>query len=127
MEKRGGEERKGLVLTGGGMRAAYQVGVLKAISEFLPRHAHNPFPIICGTSAGAINAAALAVGAQNFRDGVQYLVNTWSSFHADHIYRTDVIGVFNNTVLWLAGLLLSALGINKLTLGQSDDVRHPGR
>ena len=108
------KKRIGLVLTGGGMRAAYQVGVLKAISEFLPRNAHNPFPIICGTSAGAINAAALAAGAQNFRDGVQYLVNTWKNFHADHIYRTDVIGVFNNTVLWLAGLLFSALGINKL-------------
>jgi NTE family protein len=108
------EKRIGLVLTGGGMRAAYQVGVLKAIAEFLPRHAPNPFPIICGTSAGAINAAALAVGAQNFRDGVQYLVNTWKGFHADQIYRTDVIGVFNNTVLWFTGLLFSALGINKL-------------
>ena len=96
------------------MRAAYQVGVLKAIAEFLPRHAPNPFPIICGTSAGAINAAALAVGAQNFRDGVQYLVNTWKGFHANQIYRTDVIGVFNNTVLWFSGLLFSALGINKL-------------
>ena len=96
------------------MRAAYQVGVLKAIAEFLPRHAPNPFPIICGTSAGAINAAALAVGAQNFRDGVQYLVNIWKGFHANQIYRTDVIGVFNNTVLWFSGLLFSALGINKL-------------
>ena len=108
------EKRIGLVLTGGGMRAAYQVGVLKAIAEFLPRHAPNPFPIICGTSAGAINAAALAVGAQNFRDGVQYLVNIWKGFHANQIYRTDVIGVFNNTVLWFSGLLFSALGINKL-------------
>ncbi|MEO8344018.1 MAG: patatin-like phospholipase family protein [Gallionella sp.] len=108
------EKRIGLVLTGGGMRAAYQVGVLKAIAEFLPRSAHNPFPIICGTSAGAINAAALAVGAQNFRNGVQYLVNTWKGFRANHIYRTDVIGVFNNTVLWFTGLLFSALGINKL-------------
>jgi NTE family protein len=57
---------------------------------------------------------APAVGAQNFRDGVQYLVNTWKGFHADQIYRTDVIGVFNNTVLWFSGLLFSALGINKL-------------
>ena len=108
------KKRVGLVLTGGGMRAAYQVGVLKAVAEFLPRYAHNPFPIICGTSAGAINAAALAVGAQNFRNGVQYLTNTWRSFHASRIYRTDVIGVFNNTVFWLTGLLFSAVGINKL-------------
>jgi NTE family protein len=107
-------KRIGLILTGGGARAAYQVGVLKAIAEVMPRRAHSPFQIICGTSAGALNAAALAANAQNFRKGVQYLVNTWRGFHANHIYRTDVVGVFNNTVLWLAGLLFSALGINKL-------------
>ena len=109
------EKRIGLVLTGGGMRAAYQVGVLKAIAEILPRHAHNPFPIICGTSAGAINAAALAVGAQNFRNGVQYLTNTWKNFHASRIYRTDAVGVFTNTVLWFTGLLLSAMGSSRLS------------
>jgi len=108
------EKRIGLVLTGGGARAAYQVGVLKAIAEFLPRHAHNPFPVICGTSAGALNAAALAANAQNFRKSVLYLANTWKSFHANQIYRTDVIGVFNNSMLWLAGLMFSALGISKL-------------
>lgn len=108
------ENRIGLILTGGGARAAYQVGVLKAIAEFLPRHAHNPFPVICGTSAGALNAAAIAANAQNFRKSVQYLANTWKNFHANQIYRTDVIGVFNNTVLWLAGLMFSAIGINKL-------------
>ena len=55
------EARVGLVLTGGGARAAYQVGVLRAISEMLPADAPCPFPIICGTSAGAINAASLAL------------------------------------------------------------------
>ncbi|MBI5625683.1 MAG: patatin-like phospholipase family protein [Nitrosomonadales bacterium] len=108
------ENRIGLILTGGGARAAYQVGVLKAIAEFLPRHAHNPFPVICGTSAGALNAAAVAANAQNFRKAVQYLANTWKNFHASQVYRTDVIGVFNNTVLWLTGLMFSAIGINKL-------------
>ena len=43
-------------MTGGGARAAYQVGVLKAISEILPKGASSPFPVISGTSAGAINA-----------------------------------------------------------------------
>ena len=109
------EKRIALILTGGGARAAYQVGVLKAIAEFLPRRAHSPFPIICGTSAGAINAATLAVNAGNFSMGVQYLVNTWKSFHANQIYRTDALGVFNNTVLWIVGLIFSAIGINKLT------------
>jgi NTE family protein len=93
------EKRIALILTGGGARAAYQVGVLKAIAEFLPRRAHSPFPIICGTSAGAINAATVAVNAANFSMGVQYLVNTWKTFHANQIYRTDALGVLNNTVL----------------------------
>jgi NTE family protein len=108
------EKRIGLILTGGGARAAYQVGVLKAIAESLPRRAQSPFQIISGTSAGALNAAALAANAKNFRRGVQYLVNTWKDFHAHHIYRTDVIGVLNNSVLWFAGMLFSAIGINKL-------------
>lgn len=108
------EKRVALILTGGGARAAYQVGVLKAIAEFLPRRAHSPFPIICGTSSGALNAATLAVNAGNFSMGVQYLVNTWKNFHANQIYRTDVVGVFNNSMLWLAGMIFSAIGINRL-------------
>jgi len=57
--------------------------VLKAIAEFLPRRAHNPFPIICGTSAGSLNAATLAVNALHFRKGVQYLLNIWKNAHMD--------------------------------------------
>ncbi len=108
------EKRTGLILTGGGARAAYQVGVLKAIAEFLPRRAHIPFQIVCGTSAGSLNAATLAVNAKNFSMGVQYLVNTWKNFHASQIYRTDVIGVFNNTAFWFAGVMLRLMGINRL-------------
>ena len=108
------EKRAALILTGGGARAAYQVGVLKAIAELLPRNSHCPFPIICGTSSGALNAATLAVNAGNFRKGVQYLTSTWKNFHANQIYRTDVIGVFNNSMLWLAGVVLNMIGINKL-------------
>lgn len=104
------KHRIGLILTGGGARAAYQVGVLKAIAESMPRRAHNPFPIICGTSAGALNATALAVNAVSFRKGVRYLDGIWRNFHANQVYRTDVVGVFNNTVLWLSGLLVGSLG-----------------
>ncbi|HYR05592.1 MAG TPA: patatin-like phospholipase family protein [Gallionella sp.] len=107
------EKRVGLILTGGGARAAYQVGVLKAIAEFLPRRAHNPFPVICGTSAGALNAAALALNARSFRKGVRYLDNIWKNFHASQVYRTDALGVFNNSARWLAGLILHGLGINR--------------
>lgn len=108
------KERVGLILTGGGARAAYQVGVLKAIAEFMPRRARNPFPVICGTSAGSLNAATLAINARSFRKGVRYLDNIWKNFHPSQVYRTDVLGVLSNTLRWLSGLLLSALGINKL-------------
>jgi NTE family protein len=104
----------GLILTGGGARAAYQVGVLRAIAEFLPRRAPNPFPIICGTSAGAFNAATLAVNARNFRKGVWYLGNIWKNFRPDDIYRTDLAGVLGNTVHWLSGVMLGMLDIHKL-------------
>jgi len=108
------KKRIGLVLTGGGARAAYQVGVLKAIAEVMPRRSNSPFDVICGTSAGALNAAALAANADNFRKGVLYLVNTWKDFRSYHLFRTDVFGVFKNTVLWFAGLLFSAIGIKKI-------------
>ena len=108
------DDRPGLILTGGGARAAYQVGVLKAIAEIMPRRSHCPFPVICGTSAGALNAATLAINAKNFSMGVQYLVNNWKSFHADQIYRTDVLGVLNNTLLWFGGMVFRLLGINKM-------------
>lgn len=107
-------ERIGLILTGGGARAAYQVGVLQAISECLPRHAPNPFPVICGTSAGALNAATLAANAHNFRRSVRYLARIWQNFHTFQVYRTDALGVLGNTVRWLAGLILGGLGVHKL-------------
>ncbi len=108
------EHRVGLILTGGGARAAYQVGVLKAVAEFLPRRASNPFPVICGTSAGSLNAVTLAINARQFRKGVKYLINIWKNMQADDVYRTDALGVFSNSLRWIAGLLLNSLGINRL-------------
>lgn len=108
------DRKIGLILTGGGARAAYQVGVLKAIAEILPRSARNPFSIISGTSAGAINAVTLAVNAGHFRQGVKYLLSFWNHARVDHIYRADPLGVFGNTLKWLAGLILSSLGSNRL-------------
>ncbi len=69
--------RVGLILAGGGARAAYQVGVLKAIAELLPRDTPNPFPVLCGTSAGAINATTLAIYATRFHEGVRRLNHVW--------------------------------------------------
>ena len=86
----------GLILTGGGARAAYQVGVLRAIANMLPEGTRNPFPVICGTSAGAINAASLALSARNFHEGVRQLSAVWENAHVNQAYRSDPIGVFGN-------------------------------
>lgn len=83
----------GLILSGGGARAAYQVGVLSAIADLLPDAAHNPFPVIVGTSAGAINAVGLACGALHFTEAIRRLTQVWQNFHSDQVYRTDWPGV----------------------------------
>jgi NTE family protein len=98
--------KAGLVLTGGGARAAYQVGVLKAVREILPKQAKNPFPILCGTSAGAINAATLAVFADDFDNAVERLLGVWENFHVHHVYRTDPIGIGRVGARWLAAMML---------------------
>ncbi|BCK86587.1 hypothetical protein MIZ01_0350 [Sideroxyarcus emersonii] len=103
-----------LILTGGGARAAYQVGVLKAIADLTPRRSPSPFQIICGTSAGALNAVTLAVNARQFRKGVKYLLGIWRHAQVSDIYRADVLGVLTNSGRWLAGLFLSVLGINRM-------------
>ncbi len=107
-------QKIGLILTGGGSRAAYQVGVLKAIAEFLPRGSRSPFTVICGTSAGALNAATLAVNARHFRKGVNYLVNVWKNFRVHEVYRSDFVGVAYNGIRWVTGLVLSSFGSDKL-------------
>jgi len=101
--------RVGLVLTGGGARAAYQVGVLQAISTMLPKKSHNPFPVICGTSAGAFNAASLALSARNFHKGVRQLSSVWENAHVNQAYRSDPIGVYGNAARWLAALVFGRL------------------
>jgi NTE family protein len=96
-----------LVLSGGGARAAYQVGVLKALAELLPRRTHNPFPIISGTSAGAINALAIAGRPGNLHLRIRRLESVWSNIRAEDIYRTDTLGVIRNTLRLLWSLLHS--------------------
>jgi NTE family protein len=95
----------GLIRPGGGARAAYQVGVLRAISELLPDDVRTPFPIICGTSAGAINAAVLAVDAGDFRRGVRRLMTVWKNFRVHHVYRADPWGAFSNSLRWVLAVL----------------------
>lgn len=78
--------KRALILSGGGARAAYQVGVLQALAEIVPEDQPNPFPIICGTSAGAINALALAAHPGNFKEAVAGLAGMWQSLTPGHIY-----------------------------------------
>jgi NTE family protein len=97
--------KTGLIMTGGGARAAYQVGVLRALSELLPREVRNPFSIICGTSAGAINAAVLAADAGNFRRAVRRLMTVWKNFHVHQVYRADPLGAARNSLHWIFTVL----------------------
>ncbi|MBV8210041.1 MAG: patatin-like phospholipase family protein [Burkholderiaceae bacterium] len=100
-----------LILTGGGARAAYQVGVLKAVAALLRdarrgldpsiAQGHNPFPILVGTSAGAINATALACRADNFQEAVAQMVHIWENFGAEQVYRSDLIGVVRTGARWM--------------------------
>lgn len=103
------ERKTALVLTGGGARAAYQVGVLTAIREIRGRRPGSPFPIICGTSAGAINAVALAVFSASFDRGVRKLAWIWRHFHVDHIYRADAMALLRTGTRWGAALSLGWL------------------
>jgi NTE family protein len=106
-------QKIGLILTGGGARAAYQVGVLKAIAEFMPYRSHMPFDVVCGTSAGALNAVTLAINARHFRKGVRYLLNIWNNARINDIYRADLFGVLANSGRWIMGLILSVMGSNR--------------
>ncbi|HEX5842145.1 MAG TPA: patatin-like phospholipase family protein [Pseudomonas sp.] len=100
----------GLILSGGGARAAYQVGVLAAIADLLPNAAHNPFPVIVGTSAGAINAVGLACGALHFTEAVRRLTAVWQGFHTHQVYRSDWPGVLRQASRFIGHSLLGLGG-----------------
>lgn len=102
-----------LVLSGGGARGAYQVGVLKAISELHAKDAHNPFSIISGTSAGAINGVALAASANNFRLAVKKVERIWGSLHVDQVYRSG-----GRDLVWSVARLIGSLFNRGVARGQ---------
>ncbi len=99
-------KKTGVILTGGGARAAYQIGVMQGIATILWEAgwppARCPFDIICGTSAGAINATALACRADNFGEGIQRLADVWENFEAAQVYRADSLGVLRSGARWLS-------------------------
>ena len=96
--------RKALVLPGAGARGAYQVGVLKAIAGILPERAPNPFSVICGTSAGAINAAVLAGRAAHFERAVEDMEEVWGNFAASQVYRADNWTMLKTSLHWLSAV-----------------------
>jgi NTE family protein len=100
----------GIILSGGGARAAYQVGALRAIARILRPPGAGPFGIICGTSAGAINAAALAVHADSFRNGVARLVRLWRNIDIGDVYKADLATVSGHGMRWLASVLTGRPG-----------------
>lgn len=104
------ESKIALMLPGGGARGAYQVGVLRALSEYLPGPM-SPFRIIAGTSAGAINAAVLASHAENFGHGVARLELFWGNLRCHHVYRTGWLHNLGTGVHWLASMTLGGLGV----------------
>src|SRR3989339_212477 len=102
-----------LMLSGGGARAAYQVGVLEAIADLRQicgaQNQTNPFPIIGGTSAGALNASALACGCDDFDGTVRKLVAIWRNFHAQDVYRADSVSMFRSGASWMTLLSMGWL------------------
>jgi len=98
-----------LVLSGGGARGAYQVGVLKAIAQLLPRSTVNPFQIVCGTSSGAINAAKVASEADNFYMAVQGLEDIWANLTSDQIHQVGYFDIFKSIVKILMSFFHSGI------------------
>lgn len=94
--------RVGLVLSGGGARAAYQVGVLNYLGSRLPDFR---FPIVTGVSAGAINAAFLASHRGNLQTGVTDLRSNWCALNTEDVIRTDPWSLGTIVFRWAVTLL----------------------
>lgn len=93
----------GLVLPGGGARGAYQVGAVKALAE-LASIDRNPFPVIVGSSVGAISATFLAANAARFKEGASELVDLWQNLHCSDVYRTDFASISLTGLHWVLSL-----------------------
>lgn len=114
----------GLVLPGGGARCAYQVGVLKAIAELMPKGSPNPFPVISGTSAGAINAVVLATRARRFQHAVADMERVWGNFRTHHVFRSDSRTMLKTSLNWLTSIVMGGLiGSNPKSLLDNSPLR----
>lgn len=100
-----------LVLNGGGARTAYQVGVIKALGEIFIQ-ASCPFGIICGTSAGSINAGYLASRADQWTIATQDLAQIWSELLLEQIYETSGLSLTRISSSWISRTILGGRGVN---------------
>ncbi|RDL46086.1 patatin-like phospholipase family protein [Marinomonas piezotolerans] len=100
------EKKTALLLSGGGARGAYQIGVLSAIASLLPKGSPIPFKILCGTSAGALNAALLATQASDFKRGVKQLSYIWRHLTPDQVYRVSRWPIASSITKTLASAFL---------------------
>ena len=98
-----------LVLSGGGARGAYQVGVLKALAEQVPRGT-NPFRVITGISVGAINAVVLAEGADDFPQAASKLERLWRSLRSSRVYETGWGAALRRLSGWAGAMAFGPLG-----------------
>ena len=121
------ENAVGLVMTGGGARGAYQAGVLKRIGELKrARTEGNPFPIIGGASAGAINGAALATGCDDFASATQTLAEVWATLEPSDIFHCGLLSQAHNSLTWIFDLSFGAIlgGGNARSLLDATPLRH---
>ena len=121
------ENAAGLVMTGGGARGAYQAGVLKRIGELKRiRTDGNPFPIIGGASAGAINGSALATGCNDFAAVTQILAGLWATLRPSDIFHCDALSQMHNSLTWILDLSFGAIlgGGHARSLLDATPLRH---
>lgn len=101
---------RGLVLSGGGARGAYQSGVMLGLAEIFNRHGiTKPFDIYSGASAGAINASYLAAGCEDFSRTADRLCQMWGTISSNKVFKTDVATMGKIGLKWVEELSFGAL------------------
>ncbi len=105
-------EKLALVLTGGGARGAYQVGVLKYVSEIVP---DPKFKILLGSSAGAINVSALASQRGSFQAAVHEMELVWKHLTIDQVMKIGILSLGRKVLLWIVNLTFGGIWGRPLT------------
>ncbi len=115
-----------LVLTGGGARGAYQVGVLRCLARNFP---NLSFPILAGVSAGAINASFLAAHPGTLVEATEELYRIWARLEVEDIFRIDSISLARHFTRWASRLVSGGMSLPEVrglvdTWPLHDTIRH---